>query len=390
MVIFLVAAVIVVSISVKFKSSPIFGYLIAGIILGPYGLSLVKNPEQSKVLSELGLIFLFFTIGIGLPIERLRALRKYMFGLGSLQVLACTSVLSLLAYLTFDLYADGAFIIGAAMSLSSTAVVLQLLSEGNQLSARHGRISFSILLFQDIAVIIITVLLPFLQGYENSLISTLFSSVLQTVLGLIGVMVLGRIVIRPLFKMIGSFENSELFTAFTMAIILGTSLCTAKVGASTEIGAFIVGILLAETEYRHKIEQDTKPFKGLLLGVFFLSIGLSIDMKTVVNSYSSICVIVSIIVLIKYLIVYYLCNMFSSVNFNSVRVGSLIASSGELSFIILQPAIDLNIIPLEIGNKFMAASALSMALTSLFKSIGDKIARKMEIREESALWNHMK
>jgi monovalent cation:proton antiporter-2 (CPA2) family protein len=367
---FLLAAVIVSALSARLRSSPVLGYLTAGVFLGPWGFSLIQNVENSRSVSELGLIFLFFAIGLGMSIERLLILRRYFFGMGGLQCFLSTLVLSGLLYVG-GIPLTAAVIIGSGISLSSTAIVLQLLSESGEISSKHGRVTFSVLLFQDLVAILLLVCVDYMSPDRATALSSfsLVFDMLKSVFGVILVIVLGRFVVRPLFKFLGDHEQTDLFMAFTFLVILGTSFFANKFGVSTEFAAFVTGILLSDSEFRHSVESKIRSFRGLLLGLFFMGIGMNINTNLLMQNFGSIIGLVLLFVPIKFLISYLLGRSFGFSAWVSSKISLLIAPAGEFAFVVLGPAMLHGLISEQYGNIAMLVAGLSMMMTPLLDRI---------------------
>jgi CPA2 family monovalent cation:H+ antiporter-2 len=378
---FLFAAVLVSATSARLKSSPVLGYLMAGVIMGPWALNLIQNVENSRSISELGLVFLFFAIGLGMSIERLMILRRYLFGLGTLQVLITTFVLIEVLHL-FNLSWMTSAIIASSLALSSTAIVLQLLSEANEMSSRHGRVTFSILLLQDLAAILLLVFVDFIKPSPGEVDTITLTSVafntLKSAAGVILMIVLGRFVIRPIFRFLGDSDQADLFMAFTLLVILGTSALAGKVGVSIEFAAFTIGLLLSDSEFRNRVEGVIRSFRGLLLGLFFMGIGMSISITMLWTYLGSIVSLMLIFIPIKFIIMYILSRSFGLSHWVAVRISTYIAPGGEFAFVILGPAVMYNLISAEAGNIAVLVAAISMMFTPLF----DRLIRWLMPSEE--------
>ena len=279
----LLAAVLVVSIFRFFKISPILGYLMVGLLIGPYALNLLSNVENASMLGEFGVVFLLFTLGLKMPLQRLQVLRRYVFGLGLAQVAITAGVICAIVLLC-QLSFETALLIGSALALSSTAVSMQILTERGEFALRHGRVSFAVLLFQDLAVIILIALVSTLGKDQASLSVELGVAGVKAFVALLLITLLGRLIFRPLYRGIAQLASPELFVAVTLLVVLTTGAITASFGLSMELGAFLAGLLLSETEYRHQVEADIQPFYGLLLGLFFISVGMTIDLRFVAAS----------------------------------------------------------------------------------------------------------
>src|SRR6202051_4448682 len=279
--IFLAAAVIAIPIFRYFKLGSVLGYLAAGIIIGPAGLGLISKIDTTLHIAEFGIVLLMFVIGLELQPSRLWVMRKPIFGLGLAQVLVTTVGIASAAYFGFDQSKESSLIIGFGLSMSSTALVLQVLAERGQLNSQYGRFAFSILLFQDIAVLPALALLPLLgvasarAAGPGGWLALKFIAVLAT--AVIG----GRYVLRPMLRIVAATRVAEAFTAAGLLVVIGTALLVSQVGLSLPLGAFLAGVLLADSEFRHELEADIELFKGLLLGLFFISVGMSANLSLV-------------------------------------------------------------------------------------------------------------
>jgi monovalent cation:H+ antiporter-2, CPA2 family len=366
---FLFAAVLVSAISARLKSSPVLGYLMAGVIMGPWALNLIQNVENSRSIAELGLVFLFFAIGLGMSIERLMILRRYLFGLGTLQVILTGSALIGVLHL-LNLSWIASTIIASSLALSSTAIVLQLLSESNEMSSRHGRVTFSVLLLQDLAAILLLVLVDFIKPNPGDADAITAASIALNILksagGVVLMVILGRFVIRPIFRFLGDSDQADLFMAFTLLVILGTSALSEKLGVSIEFAAFTIGLVLSDSEFRNRVESVIRSFRGLLLGLFFMGIGMSISISVLWTYLGSIVGLMFIFIPIKFVIMYISSRSFGLSHWVAMRVSTYIAPGGEFAFVILGPAIMHDLISAEAGNIAVLAAAISMMFTPLF------------------------
>src|SRR5271168_2134649 len=280
--IFLAAAVVAIPVFRYFKLGSVLGYLAAGIAIGPSGFGLISKTDITQQIADLGIVLLLFVIGLELQPSRLWVMRKPIFGLGLAQVAVTTLGLGAAAYFGFDQTKGSALIIGFGLSMSSTALVLQLLAERGQLNSQFGRSAFSILLFQDVAVLPALALLPLLgvaAAAPNG--GGGWWLVLKLIAVLAAVIIGGRYVLNPLLRIVAATRVAEAFTAAGLLIVLGTALLVSQVGLSLSLGAFLAGVLLADSEFRHELEADIEPFKGLLLGLFFISVGMSANLALV-------------------------------------------------------------------------------------------------------------
>ncbi|HEV2564314.1 MAG TPA: cation:proton antiporter [Microvirga sp.] len=389
-ILFLATAGIVVPLFHRLKISPVLGFLAAGALLGPYGLGRLMpsypwvdwltftDPEGTSRLAEFGVVFLLFTIGIELSWQRLRLLRRMVFGFGTLQVVLCTLALGLFAYKAVDTVM-AAVIIGIALALSSTAIVLPVLAEQKRLNTSPGRASFSALLFQDLAVapILLTIAVLDIRQPEVTTL-TLVTSLLQAALALAVIVVLGRIVLRPFFQMVSATKSPELFMAACLLVVLVTSLAAAASGLSMALGAFIAGILLSETEYRRAVDTTIQPFKGLLLGVFFVSVGMSLDIVRFLEAPLTILAVATLVIAIKSVIIYWLSRPFGLNAAEAAETGLLLGPGGEFALVILGTAMAAGLVPGETGQSLLLVTTLTMVAIPFFARLGRRLSRQLE------------
>jgi len=374
------AAVFVVAIFKRLNLSPVLGYLVAGAMIGDHGMKVVTY-EQTTLLGELGVVFLLFAIGLELSIERLKAMRKYVFGLGSLQVLITVLIIAgAIVLVTGD--NNSAIIIAGGLALSSTAIVMQVINETKSQSMQIGRVALAILLLQDFVVVPLLVIVPLLGGNgEKSLIVVLGYSLLKAVVALGVIFVAGRLLLRPLFSFISSDtsnESSELPIAVTLLVVLSASWGTEHFGLSLALGAFVSGVLVAETDFRVKAEESIYPFKSLLLGLFFMSVGMKID---VMEIYSQITIIIAscvALILLKAMIISGLCVLFGFNKGVAIHAGLLLSQGGEFSFILFNLGKEYGVLEESVANILLLVVTCSMALTPLLAMIGQKFAERIE------------
>lgn len=377
--IFLLAAVLVVSIFRWFKASSTLGYLMAGILIGPYALGFIDEIEGVKALGEVGVIFLLFSIGLKVPLQRLRVLRRYVFGLGFAQVFFTGIVITLCAwFLKIDPLP--AILIGSGLALSSTAVSMQVLAERGETTTRYGRASFAILLFQDLAVVVLMVLLYSIDQGSASVPLILGFAALKASAVLVGIVLIGRLLLRPVYRIIAAFDNQELFVATSLLIILATSVLTAQAGLSMELGAFLAGLLLSETEYRHQVEADIQPFHGLLLGLFFMSVGMGVDLELFLKEFPAVLMLIVFMIIVKSGILFALCRLFKISISSSARVALLLATGGEFVFVLFAPAMQKGLIPETTGQIIFLAVTVSMGLTPFLATLGRILDRKIRTK----------
>lgn len=381
-IIFLISAVIIVPISHRMSLGAVLGYLVAGMIIGPSGLSLVYDTESIFEFSEFGVIFLMFIIGLELQPSRLWVLRRSVFGLGAAQVVATTALVFAVTQCFMNMSWQCSIVIGFGLAMSSTALVLQSLAERHQLSASHGRDSFSILLFQDLAFIPMLALLPVLSQ-QNDGNNFQWIQIAKPIGVIVAFIVVGRMILRPAFKWIARTENRELFTAATLLIVMGTAWLMHNVGLSMGLGAFLAGVLLADSEYRHELEADIEPFKGLLLGLFFISIGMSAKIGLIWENPVQVFSLVLGLYLLKGLAVFII-KAVRRAPFSSTRkLAIYLSQGGEFAFVLFSAAVTAEILDKPVANLLVIVVTVSMLLAPLLFVLEDKLfAKKLDHKEE--------
>ncbi|MFJ5423406.1 monovalent cation:proton antiporter-2 (CPA2) family protein [Wolbachia endosymbiont of Drosophila barbarae] len=373
-IILLSAAVFIVIAFWKMNISPVLGYFVAGAVIGSHGFNLIHSAEAMDNLAEFGVVFLLFIIGLELTFERLIAMRIHVFGFGSLQVIVTMVAIWCIA-LTFGVNTNIATVIGGGLALSSTAIVLQVLQEKGSQASQVGRLSIAVLLMQDFAVVPLIVLVPLLTGNsEHSLISSLAGSLVQAAIALVLIFITGRLLLRPLFSVIAKMESNEIFISTTLLIVLGAAFITEQFHLSLALGAFVAGLLVAETEYRHSVEHAVLPFKDLFLGLFFMTVGMSINTELLLNKLPLITLLSIILIVLKTSIIYILCRFFGFKSAPAIQAGLLLSQGGEFAFILFRLADELNVLPSEIAQVLMMVTTVTMAFTPLLSGLGDWIA----------------
>lgn len=393
-IIFLIAAGVMVPLFHRFRVSPVLGYLVVGGVIGPFGLGLLADdfPILSKVvisdiagvqaLAELGIVFLLFTIGLELSLERLWAMRRLVFGLGSLQVLVTSTIIGLIAF-EFGNSVRASIVLGACLALSSTAIVMQLLLEGRRIGTPLGRSSFAILLMQDLAVVPIL----FVVGVLGTKVDSGFGLDLALALGKAGLTIVliymgGRLILRPALRLVAQTRSPEMFMAAVLLTVIGIAAITGYAGLSMALGAFLAGLLLAETEYSHEIEVDLEPFKGLMLGLFFMSVGMGIDWRVIGDEPMWIPLSVLGLFLVKSVITAGLCLAFGLPRHTSLEAGLLLGQGGEFAFIVVGLAMSLSLLPADVGQFMLIVAGLTMLVTPLVAKAAEMLAGRME-RDET-------
>jgi glutathione-regulated potassium-efflux system ancillary protein KefC len=372
--VYLSAAVIVVPLSRALGLGSIIGYLAAGIAIGPWGLGLVSNVEDILHFAEFGVVLMLFMVGLELEPRRLWALRRPIFGWGSAQVIGCAALLCAAAMLA-GLPWRVSLVAALGLALSSTAIALQVMGERNLLPTSSGQAGFSILLFQDVAAIPVLALLPLLAGAGAGQLSAegrwLEAVKIVAVVG--GIIVGGRLLVRPLLRWIAKSRTPEIFTAASLLLVIAIAALMRLVGLSMALGAFLAGVLLAESEYRRELETDIEPFKGLLLGLFFIAVGMSIDFGVLLASPMLMAAIVLGFLVLKALVIYPLARAMGLPLQDRPIFTLLLAQGGEFAFVVFQAAAGERVLAAETASLLIGAVAVSMLLSPLLLVAIDKL-----------------
>jgi len=360
--VFLGAALLVVPLCRRFGLATVLGYLITGILIGPNVFDLAGDANTVLHFAEFGVVMLLFVIGLELEPSRLWVLRRSIFVLGGLHVMV-TGALFTAFGVAIGFSVTTSFIAGFGLAMSSTAFVMQLLAEKKQLTTRHGRESFAILLFQDMAVIPLLAILPILSGGGSQEYNLTYFAKVIAVFGLL--ILASRFVIRPFFRLVVASKANELLTAAALFIIIGIALAMDKLGLSMALGAFVTGVLLADSEYRHELEANIQPFKGLLLGLFFMAVGMSTDMHRLINEPLLIVGGAVFLMSCKFIVLVLIGKWVGNPWQTSIRLGITLAQGGEFAFVLFSSATTLKLLPLELSDRLILIVTLSMALTPL-------------------------
>lgn len=383
----LATAAIIVPLVKRWKVSPVLAFLLAGTVLGPKGLGAfagalpqlswitVGDEKGLGIIGELGVVFLLFLIGLELSAARMLTMRRLVFGLGTLQVVLSTIPIALLAYF-LGARAGAAVIIGASLALSSTAIIVEVLSQQRRLTSATGRVTFAILLLQDLAVMPLLFLVAILSGdTQGSLVAGILQALGQAGLAVAIIIAAGWVVMRPLFRLVAASASVELFVAAILLVAVGSGLLSAAAGLSMTLGAFLAGLLLAETEYRKAIEATVEPFKGLLLGVFFFSVGMNLDVGWLARNAMPVLGATVALLLLKGVIVAGLARAFSLSGRSTIESAFLLAPGGEFAFIAIGLAMAHNIVKPEIGSFAIAITTFTMVLIPPLDRLGRTVAR---------------
>lgn len=385
----LTTAAVIVPLVNRLKLSPILGFLAAGVALGPKGLGAftgsypmldyitVTGEKQIAAIAELGIVFLLFLIGLELSPQRLLTMRRLVFGLGGLQIVVSTTALAAGLY-WLGLKPGTALLIGASLSLSSTAIVVELLARSGRLATTTGRTSFAVLIAQDIAVVPLLFLVGVVgSGQQGAVWLELLQALAEGALAIIAIVLVSRFLLQPLFRLVAAPDNPEFFIAATILVAIGTGVVSAIAGLSMALGAFVAGLVLAETEYRRAIEVTIEPFKSLLLGVFFFSVGMSIDPGMIWRHPLLIIAGVAALSLVKAGIAYGLARLFKVSRAAAIETAFLLAPGGEFAFIVIAMTLSLSLIDRYTAEFLLTVVAVSMAVLPFIAVGGRSLSRRL-------------
>lgn len=371
-------SVITVSIARRLHFPPILSYILVGALVGPGGLGLIQNEENIHFLAEFGIVFLLFAIGLEFSLAQMNAMRNLVFGLGALQVFITAAVFYLFGWLA-GLSNETNIVIASAFALSSTAIVIKQLTEQGEIQSRHGRSAVGILIFQDIMAIPLLILIPALalsQGDGGSLGSALGLSFLKGLLVAVLMFLLGRYVLRPLFHEVASAKSTELFMLTVLFVALGSALVTEEIGLSLTLGAFLAGMMLGETEYRHQIEADIRPFQDVLLGLFFITVGMMIAPLLIWQNFFAVFGIALGIIIIKFAVIYAIMRFgLKKIDGVSVRTAVSLAQVGEFGLVLMTLAFTYKLLAEDLGQIFLSAAVISMMAAPLLVKFNGRVAK---------------
>ena len=407
---FLGATVLVVPVFKSANQSPVLGYLFAGVVMGQLGL--FRDISEIDKLSELGVLFLLFEMGLELSIDKLKSLAKYAFGMGSLQMLLTTAAFIAVAlppghgimslFLEKVMHAppslaelktvDEAVVIAVALSLSSSAFVLQLLKEKNELDSKAGQATLGILLFQDIATVPFLVLLPLIEGggggidvTDGQLISQLAPTILKTFGGIGLILIGGRTFLRRVFEVAAASKSDEVFISLSLLSVTGASLLTQRLGFSDTLGAFVSGVLLSETNFKAQVEADIQPFRGLLLGLFFVTTGASLDLALLIRQWPTVLSLFAGLLALKATLITAIGPTVGLSKSDSIKTGFILSQGGEFAFVLLALAAQLKVLPEELNKLLIIVVVLSMAATPVLAEAGRFVGKLVENNDNGSV-----
>ncbi|MEA9975921.1 MULTISPECIES: monovalent cation:proton antiporter-2 (CPA2) family protein [unclassified Pseudomonas] len=366
-VVFLLAAVVTVPLAKRLQLGAVLGYLFAGVIIGPSVLGLIDNPQSVSDISELGVVLLLFIIGLELSPRRLWVMRKSVFGVGLAQVLVTGLAIGSVALFAFDQPFNSAVVLGLGLALSSTAFGLQSLAERKELNSPHGRLAFAILLFQDIAAIPLIAMVPFLAGVnDHASHADNLTHGLQVAGSIVILVIGGRYLLTPVFRIVAKTGLQEVSTATALLVVIGTAWLMSLVGVSMALGAFLAGLLLADSEYRHELESQIEPFKGLLLGLFFISVGMGANIELLFRVPGVVLGLMLLLMLLKLPLLFCIGRLAGDLNQQSaLRLGVVLAAGGEFAFVVFKIGRDQGLFEPRLYDTLVLTITLSMALTPI-------------------------
>jgi len=373
------AALVFVTLFRRLKLGATLGYIVAGALIGPGLLGLIRDPEQLTSVTEIGIALLLFIVGLELQPSRLWRLRKDIFGLVLAQVVLCGLALSLLLYVALGLSPEAALAIGLPLGLSSTAQVLPMLRSDNELNTPQGERAFSILLLQDLAIVpMITIIAAMSRTPPDPSAPVGWKLALYTVLAVVALVIVGRIVLNPLFRLVGRLGERELFVVAGLFAVIGSAAVMHSLHLSVPLGAFVAGVMLAESPYRHELESDVEPFRSILLGLFFLSVGMLLDLRLVAARPLLVIGLAAGVIVTKTALITVLSRAFNSSWTRSFRLGLLLSQAGEFGFVMFAQATAARLILPEAASLFGAVVTLSMATTPFLMRLTDWLERREE------------
>ncbi|MCE3254530.1 MAG: glutathione regulate potassium efflux protein KefB [Rickettsiaceae bacterium] len=378
--ILLFASVAIVIVFKQLRLSPALGYLVVGATIGPSGFGILAVNETTNSIAEFGVVFLLFAIGLELTLDKLISMKKYVLGFGSLQVILTSILLSIVCY-KLGLSKELSILVGTVLSLSSTAIVMQVIDENAEQSTRVGRLSFSVLLLQDLAVIPILVLLPLLSNPNLNVAHALGGAIVKAVMAMAIILFIGRFLLKPIFRIVVSSKSDVLFLSVTLIVVLGSAFVTYKMGLSFAFGAFVAGLMVAETEYKYRVENEILSLESLLMGLFFITIGMSFNVKMMIAELPLITILAIGLITCKALIIIVLCRLFKFPLAPAVHSGLLLSQGSEFAFIVFIMAVNNKIMGEELSQLLMTVVTLSMAVTPLLATLGRKIKGQLYIRD---------
>lgn len=375
-IVLLLAAVIAVPVFQFLRLGSIPAFVIAGVILGPSGLGYIQNYDEVAHLAELGVVFLLFIIGIEINPTRLWRMKSLVLGMGSLQILLTGVLITLIAHQLLSISWEVALLIGLALSLSSTAFVLQLLQKRKTLYSAYGKPSVAVLLMQDLAVVPLLILVSLIATPELSFAQDIYLALTEAVVILVCIVVIARYVLTPLFNALVRYETPEIFTALTLLLVLGASLAMERIGLSMAMGAFVAGLLIADSSYRHQIVAEIQPFRGLLLALFFMAMGMSLNLDYFLQDPQIFLLLVLGLITVKFLVLWPLSRLFGIKSKAALSSAILLAQSGEFALVLFALAKDLSVLDEVLFQQLLVLVLISMIATPILENIAHRLFSK--------------
>jgi len=370
----LASAVIFTALFRRFRLPPVLGYLTVGAIVGPYGLSWIPDHETIRELADFGVVFLMFTIGLEFSLSKMIAMKHKVFGLGGLQVLL-TTLVGMLVAIFRGVHIPAAFVIAGVMAMSSTAIVSKQLTEQLELNTKAGQNAISVLLFQDLAVIPFLILIPSLMDKSAGIFMPLLFAMVKAGIAMLLIIIIGRLILRPLFMEIAKSRSMELFTLTVLLVVVGGAWFTQEMGLSLALGAFLAGMMLGETKFRQQIEVEIRPFQDVLLGLFFVTIGMLLDLDQLPHIWLGVLILMVGLVVVKTIIITLLSWLMKSKPQDALRTGLLLAQGGEFGFALLSLGMSEHLLTNQLSQIVLAALLFSMALSPFLIRYNQQIAR---------------
>lgn len=377
-ILLLLASAVLVSTLCKWvKLPPVLGYLFVGVVVGPYGFGLIPDKESIHSLADFGVVFLMFTIGLEFSLPKLLSMRRTVLGLGGLQVLL-TTLLAMTLALTAGGHLPAALVIGGVVTMSSTALVSKQLKDQLELTSPHGNNAIGILLFQDLAVIPFLILIPSLASGDHNIVLQLTHALIKAIFVMLAIIVIGRKVLRPVFHVIANTRSLELFTMTVLLITLAAGWATEEMGLSMALGAFLAGMMLGETEFRHQIEIEIRPFRDMLLALFFISVGMLFNPMNLAEIWRGVFILLAAMLVFKFLLIASLARLFGSSNTTAIRTGLVLAQGGEFGFALLTLAMDGELMSYHYSQVVLGALILSMAISPFIIRFNKPLSKLLE------------
>ncbi len=375
----LATAVLVVVVFRRLKQPPLLGYLIVGVIIGPHAFGWVSDTQQVRDLAEIGVVFLMFSIGLEFSLSKLRTMRRTVLGLGCAQV-TITLLVVMGTCLLLGLSWQGALVLGGALAMSSTAILAKLLAERYELNTEHGRQIIGILLFQDIAVVPLLIVIPALAAPAGDMAASIGWALLKAAAVLTVLLFVGQRVMRSWFHVVARAKSSELFVLNVLLVTLGVAYLTERAGLSLALGAFVAGVLISETEYRHQVEEDIKPFRDVLLGLFFVTIGMLLDARVALQNIWVLVILVALVVA-KTFVIFGIARLFGTATGVALRTGLALGACGEFGFVLLANANNAQLISPQFLQPVLAAMVLSMLAAPFIIQRSEAIVRRLNAND---------